>query len=70
LYESADEAVAKIVHIPYQQPVLGIELVGSDAELQVERTPEGISITLPDGELNGQTPIAHVFRMQKGEEIK
>jgi alpha-L-fucosidase len=70
LYESADEAVAKIVHIPYQEIVSGIELVGSDAELQVERTPEGISITLPDCELNGKAPIAHVFRMQKDEEIK
>jgi alpha-L-fucosidase len=70
LYESADEAVSKIIHIPYQEPVSGIELVGSDALLQVERTPEGISITLPDCELNGQAPIAHVFRMQKGEEAK
>jgi alpha-L-fucosidase len=70
LYESADKAVDKIVHIPYQEPVSGIKLVGSDALLKVEHTPEGISITLPDGELNGQAPIAHVFRMQKDEEIK
>ncbi|MCJ8012262.1 hypothetical protein MUG84_11010 [Paenibacillus sp. KQZ6P-2] len=70
LYESAYEAISKVVHIPDQDPVFGIKLVGSDALLQVERTPGGISIRLPDCELNEQAPIAHVFHMQKGEEAK
>ncbi|MCA0756438.1 alpha-L-fucosidase [Paenibacillus sp. N4] len=65
LYETDQTPVAEELLIPYTEPVTGVELLGTDESLPFERTPEGLKVRLPESELSGQAPAAHVFRLRK-----
>lgn len=65
LYPNLETAVDEVVHIPYVEPVVSIELVGIECQLEFVCTKEGIAVTLPASEVNREAPIAHVFRLRK-----
>lgn len=65
LYPSAATPVLEQVAIPYSEPITGIELIGFEGQLEYSHTEEGITVLLPTAEVNGEAPIAHVFRIRK-----
>lgn len=68
-YEADDAAVEEFVHLPYTGEIAAIELVGSEGKLEFRRADDGVIVRLPFGEWLGDAPIAHVFRMLKGEDV-
>lgn len=64
LYEETEEVKAQ-VHIPYTHPVKSVVLLGTDLELPMEQTNQGIFISLPDTYTKDlkETPIAYAFKL-------
>lgn len=64
LYRDEHEEVPAELHLPLQQPVSRIDLVGGADNLEFRRTDDGVAIRLPEKEREGLAPIAHVFRIR------
>lgn len=64
LYPNADTPVMEYVNIPYQDSVVSMELMGSNERLEYRRTEEGLTVRLPQSELSGKAPVAHIFRIK------
>ncbi|MBP3965403.1 alpha-L-fucosidase [Paenibacillus lignilyticus] len=63
LYANENSPVSGQIRIPYTEAVTGIELVDTGESVFYTRDQEGIIVHLPENQLNGAAPIAHVFRM-------
>ncbi|WP_339265549.1 alpha-L-fucosidase [Paenibacillus sp. FSL R5-0744] len=64
LYPKEQETVSKVICIPLEQAVTQMDLVGGQENLTFERTTTGLIVHLPESELTGVAPIAHVFRIK------
>ncbi|GGA32531.1 alpha-L-fucosidase [Paenibacillus physcomitrellae] len=64
LYADEQSGVPDKLLIPLQTDVERIDLIGGPEQLAFTRTAEGIELELPEGLLNNETPIAHVFRIR------
>jgi len=64
LYKDEQEEVAGEVHLPLQTEPSRIDLIGGQEMLDYRRTENGIAVRLPERELHGAAPIAHVFRIR------
>jgi alpha-L-fucosidase len=64
LYSKEQELVISEICISLEQAVTQIDLVGGQENLTFERTTTGLIVHLPESELTGIAPIAHVFRMK------
>ncbi|MBB3131466.1 alpha-L-fucosidase [Paenibacillus rhizosphaerae] len=64
LYRDEHEEVPAELHLPLQQPLSRIDLVGGADNLEFRRTDDGVAIRLPEKEREGLAPIAHVFRIR------
>lgn len=64
LYGDEKQGVKPTVLLPLNnQDVARVDLVAGAEDLQFTKTGEGIEVELPEGELTGAAPIAHVFRI-------
>lgn len=64
LYASEDAPVTSAIFIPYTDAVSKIELVGTDEPVSFTRSGAGLTLRLPESQLNGgKAPIAHVVRL-------
>lgn len=64
LYGDEKQEVKPTVVLPLNnQDVARVDLVAGAEDIQFTKTGEGIEVELPEGELTGAAPIAHVFRI-------
>ncbi|MFD1136367.1 alpha-L-fucosidase [Paenibacillus urinalis] len=64
LYGDEKQGVKPTVLLPLNnQDVARVDLVAGAEDIQFTKTGEGIEVELPEGELTGAAPIAHVFRI-------
>jgi alpha-L-fucosidase len=64
LYQDG-ESLRKQITIPYTANITSIELLGSGEKLTFEKTDNGLNVTLPEKIMKNETPIAHVFKLNK-----
>ncbi|MGG4032301.1 alpha-L-fucosidase [Paenibacillus cisolokensis] len=64
LYKEGDEIVPEELHIPIRGDFGKVGLVDGRDGLEHRRTDNGIAVRMPEEQRQGQTPIAHVFRLQ------
>lgn len=64
LYGDEKQEVKRTVLLPLNnQDIARVDLVAGAEDLSFTKTGEGIEVELPEGELTGGAPIAHVFRI-------
>ncbi|MCM3782424.1 alpha-L-fucosidase [Neobacillus mesonae] len=63
LYADKHQEIESRITLPINKEISRIDLVQGQENLDFRITDEGIEVELPEGELSGRAPIAHVFKI-------
>ena len=63
LYDDEQQQVEEKVTLPMNKNITRIDLIHGAENLEFRKIDGGIEVVLPEGELTGMAPIAHVFKI-------